>query len=316
MVAGGFDAQRQDGNLPQHVDVIEVDLHQGGARFLQASVGACPRTRDRFVQRGLDVELARHADAQPSHASVQPARRGEGLARAGTRVAGIVSGDHGEHERGVLDAARERAQVVQRPRQRHTAVQAHAPERRFQADHSAQRRRDADRAPGVRAQGCVHHAAGHGRRRPAAGSARVAGGVVGVGGGAVVGVGRPRPVSELRQAGLAHDDRARRAKALHRSRVLVGDPRGEDLRPGGGRRVLHGQKILDGHRNPVQRPPPHAASQFVFRSPGRGQRPLRHHQLEGVRLAVGCFDAGEGLLGQLDRGHRAGTQQRRHPRDG
>ena len=272
------------------------------------------------------MKVSGHADPQAGQAGTGPVRtsrpvagragRYEGRGPPGAGVARVGSRDGGQHERGILDAARERTHMVERPRQRRAAVQAGPPESGLEAHHSAQRRRDADRTPRVRAQRRVHHAARHRRRRPAARSARVAGGVAGVGGGAVVGVGRPRPVREFRQPRLAHDDSPRRPQALHRGRVVVGDMIGKDLRSGGGDRALHGQQILDRDRNPVQRTAPSPARHFILRAMRRRQRLLRQHQLKGIGPAVVLLDAGQRLLGKLYRRNRAGAHQRRQLGDG
>ena len=206
--------------------------------------------------------------------------------------------------------------MVEGPGQRRATVEARAPEGGLEPHHPAQRRRDADRTPRVRAQGRVHHAARHRRRRPAARPARVAGGVAGVRGGAVVGVGRPRPVREFRKPGLAHDDRPRRAQVLHRGRVVAGDVFRKDSRSGGGDRVPHGQEILDRDGNPVQRSAPSAARHLILRATRRRPRLLRKHQLKGVGPAVVLLDPGERMLGQFYGRDRTGAHQWRQLGDG
>ena len=80
--------------------------------------------------------------------------------------------DRVEHERAVLGAAADRAELVGRPRERHRAGARHAAERRPEAGHAAGARRRGDRAVRLRADAESDAARGRCRRRTGGRSAR------------------------------------------------------------------------------------------------------------------------------------------------
>src|SRR5690606_17805227 len=98
---------------------------------------------------GLAV-LARDAHAQPRREVVEPLVEGGGGPRDGRAVLRVVPGDRGERERRVLDRARERADLVERAREREQPVAADEPVRRLEPDDAAERGGLADGAARVR----------------------------------------------------------------------------------------------------------------------------------------------------------------------
>ena len=86
--------------------------------------------------------------------------------RDATSVA--AAGDDAEGQRGVFDRRGDRADLIERRRERDQAVARHAPVGRLQADDAAQRRGLPDRSAGVRAERERHQACGDRRRGSAA----------------------------------------------------------------------------------------------------------------------------------------------------
>ena len=250
------------------------DVDDGGteaAQHLERSVHA---GRDAGV--GAVVEVARRPpDAQALDGSLQ---RGDVIgdrARFAGRIVGIGAGEHRQQLRGVLHAARQRADAIQRVRQRHRPGTRDAAVGRHHADGAAEARRQADRAASVRAERGEVRARRHGG--PGAGG-RAAGDVVGVPGiaamaempvvaGGVEGELRHVEGRELDCAGgVEPGERVRGA----RRRALA-----QDLRAAGrdfARAVVH---VLVRHRHAVQRAAPAA----------------------GRRVAVGGLRGRQGALG-------------------
>jgi hypothetical protein len=119
----------------------------------------CERRRGvphRAVDLGIEfVEevLGRHEHAQAASAGVEPGQVVVHRHIGGGRVGIVVSGEHGERDREVAHRARERSSVIERPRKRDRAAQAHTSVGRLQAGDTAERRWDADRPAGVAARG-------------------------------------------------------------------------------------------------------------------------------------------------------------------
>ena len=88
------------------------------------------------------------------------------------RIAGVRARDHAQRERAVAHRAGERADLVERARERHRAVARDGAVGRLHADDAAQRGGLADRAAGVGAERERRHRGGHGSRRAAARAAR------------------------------------------------------------------------------------------------------------------------------------------------
>ena len=92
------------------------------------------------------------------------ARRCEG-ARERRRVLRVASRDRGHDETAVLRRAAHRAELVERPAERHRAVPAHAAVRRPEAGHARERGGREDGARGLRADREAHEARRPWRRR-------------------------------------------------------------------------------------------------------------------------------------------------------
>src|SRR5438094_7879439 len=120
--------------------------------------------------------------------------------------------------------------MVEGPRERNGPEETRSPERRFEADASAQRRRNADASSGVAAERGIGLAGDDGDRGSAGRPARYLRRVPRIANVAEVRVDRADPVGELVKAELAEEHRARFTKPTHDGRVLVGDPVREDPR--------------------------------------------------------------------------------------
>ena len=192
---------------------------------LNASTASRDDLRDARIDRE-DVEVGAVGDA---HALDRAARRREevDVLVEAVGVARVVAGERVQHERRVLDRARERALVDERVRAREGVGphdHRHAAERRLVAVDAAPGRRDADRAAAVGALRERHEAVGD-RRRAAAG------GAAGVHGRCRTGCGRrrrgscrrrrgsPSPgCSSCRSGSRRPSRRARRRRSRRRSR--------------------------------------------------------------------------------------------------
>ena len=142
----------------QHVAHVHDPGRIGQAQRHHARAARLQRT-SRRLHRGLhlgrhavEVVVLRQGQAQPAQWPVEPRQDGGHRTAAAGPVARIVARDELEHQRAVPDGARHRAQVIERPGQRHRAGPAHPPVRRLQSDDAAAGRRQADRAARVGAQ--------------------------------------------------------------------------------------------------------------------------------------------------------------------
>ena len=91
--------------------------------------------------------------------------------RAG-RIFRIVTRDDAQDQRRIRDRPTERADLIERAGERDQTVARHAAVTRLEPDDAAQRRRLANGAACVGAQGCGRHPGRDRRRRAAAGAAR------------------------------------------------------------------------------------------------------------------------------------------------
>ena len=149
------------------------------------------------------------------------ARHAEAQALQACRGRRRAAGDDGVEQRAIGDAARHRPGGVAGVRDRHDALLRPAAGRRPEADDAAQRRGNAHRAAGVRADAAGHHARAH---RDAGAAARAAGNaarVVRIARRAERGVVVGDAVRELVQVGLAEDERAGVEQPLHDRRVAL-----------------------------------------------------------------------------------------------
>jgi len=126
--------------------------------------------------------------------------------------------------------------------------------RRLETGYAAERRRDAHRPAGIRAD--THHrlAVGYRHRRPGGGAARDQAAVIRIAGCAVVGVDSDPGEGELGHVGAADQHRARSAQTRDRRRVMSGRWRVvERLRPGEGPFAGDIEQVLDRDRKSGER---------------------------------------------------------------
>ena len=141
----------QDRRATGPVQQWEINIVDCGAKT--------PEHLERRLAGGLDLrvtagpeELPRDTDPQTLHAPAQIT--GEILRRILRRasVVGIVTGDGVEHQRGILDGARERANVIKRPGDHHDTAAPHAAVGRLESHDAAERGGEANGAAGVATQ--------------------------------------------------------------------------------------------------------------------------------------------------------------------
>ncbi len=194
------------------------------------------------------LSVARHAEAQI---------RGERRDRAERPVAreriGLVwTRHHGERQRGVVDGQSEYRDAVERAACRHQASSRDHAEARLQPDDVVEHRRHPAAAGGVRAQR-QRHESGTDRDRRA--RARAAGNEIladRISGDAIRRAHADEAGCELVEIGLADDDRAGRAQALHRGQIMRRRIR-EGRAGRGGRKSQRVDIVLHRDRHAVER---------------------------------------------------------------
>ena len=290
---GAGERQRRE----RHLLHRGAELHEDARRLLDRRVHLGVGAR----QRGLG-QLADEADAEPADLP------GEGGAIVGhgaatrQRILRIVSGEDAEHDRAVLDGARERPRHVHGPAHREAPVTRDQSPRRAHAHRAAIRGGDADRAAGVLAEGERGERGGGGH----AGSARGAAGLA-------IGVPRvPRLAEreahgaaegELRHVELADQDGARRPEPRHHGGVLGGHVRLEDARARGRPEAGGVELVLHGHRQAVERAALAAPRERALGLARRGARLVGAHRDEGAEPRVQPLDAREIHVDEVDRRH-------------
>src|SRR5439155_24924696 len=109
----------------------------------------------------IEERSAWDAQAQPGYGLLH--RRGViflGVLYAGG-VELVVTGQHVEHESGILDRPHNRTAMIERERERNNAADGDEPVGRFQSNHSAIGRGYSDGAAGVRAESAKTTAGRH-----------------------------------------------------------------------------------------------------------------------------------------------------------
>jgi hypothetical protein len=121
-------------------------------------------------------------------------------------------------------------------------------------------------------------------------------------------IGGRDAVSELVQIELAETDRARGRKLLDHGGIPIGHVVFVKARAGRGADTAREEQVFIGDRNAVQRPARTAAGELGIGRGGLRQRELFRDGEERIQLGVAAADAGQGIRGQLDRGHAPGAQ--------
>ena len=282
--------------LVQLRQVDRLDLHADARQRLQRPLEG----------RGDDgIEIVHHEmHGTAKRRPASGARRGNG---------DRLAGEHRIDDGAAFDGVGERADRIERGRQRHHAVDRHAPRRRLEAGDAAHRGGNAHRAAGVGAERRHGHAIGHrdgGARRRTARHPLAIGRIARR---AVVRVEAHAREGELAHVGAAHDHRTGGAQARHDRRVFLGRWRVVE-RLGAGQRRLAGDvaEVLDRERQARERRGDQTRLAQGVAGVGGGQRLVAPDLDEGAfALALGVLDAGERFLGELARGGAAGGQVRR-----
>ena len=218
---------------------------------LAASPSASTSSANACRGHRLGLRPGRRAHEGEARRQRRLARRHRGERRAGDRprvgVLLVEADQRLGEQRGVLDRAREHADMVERARQQQRAAARDQAVRRLEADDAAEGGRADHRAVGLRADGARHHERRHRRRRAARRAARRALGVVRVAGLAGMEVG------VLGGDGLAHDHGAGGAQPGHRRGIAARRAAGPQGRAELGRHVAGVEDVLDADRHAVQR---------------------------------------------------------------
>ena len=221
-------------------------------------------------------------------------------------IAAVRARDHAQRERAVAHGARERADLVERARERDRAVARDRAVGRLHADDAAQRGGLADRAAGVGAERQRRHRGRDGSRGAAARAARHALAIPGVARRPVGRVLGRRAHRELVHVRLAELDHALRLAAAHDGRRVRRPVALEDARPGRRRHAADAEQILvgDGHAGD-------SAAAFLIQRARTREDPLGIDVQEHVEIAVQSRDAVEIGPGDVLAGHFAGVEQAR-----
>ena len=138
-------------------------LHRGTALH-QHRHGVLHRPQHRWID-AIEEPVRRQSDTQPAHVAVECCLVvRHRLVRTG-RIARITSGNHRHHTCTLTRRPCQRSDIVGAERQRHHAVARHAGLRRLDAGDAARRRRQPDRAAGVRAKSHIVEPRRHRRTR-------------------------------------------------------------------------------------------------------------------------------------------------------
>ena len=304
----------------------QADLLDGRPGRLERGHGLTDAGLHARLHAGHEV-LAWQAEALAAQRSrrlvVVGRERGQGRRdRLGRRrrVAVVATGDRVEEGRRVAGVAPERADLVERARERHDPVATDPAVGRLHPDHAAQRRGLADGAAGIGADRQRRVVGRHGRRRASAAAAGDAIERPRVDGRAVGGMLGRRAHRELVHVGLAEDHRARRPQPLGDVRVVRRHVPLEDPRARGALAAGHRDEVLERHGDAQQRTEPVERVSVV--GPGGGQagvggvglreRPLAIDGQPDVECPVVALGGGEVRLGQLVRRDLAAPQESRH----
>src|SRR5262249_33771418 len=150
-----------------HVAHLGAQLAQGAHGLLESALN--------LLIHALEEVIPRHANGEPARPAPEWPQVVAHRYRARGRIAGIVAGHALEQEGAVLNRARHRPRVVERPREGHDASAARPTIGRLDPRDATESRRPADRPARVGAGGAGDEP--RGQRGPGA-AARAAGNVV------------------------------------------------------------------------------------------------------------------------------------------
>ena len=215
---------------------VEVDRRDavGVADLDLLYASACrPQPLDRALEFGphLVVENIAKVPAQDSETHARKRRRNERPRRE-------VAGQSAIHDVRIADGRRQRADVIQSPRQRHHAVGRHFSQRRLESDNAACSGWYANRSSGVASNRSERHACSDADRRAGGPEGRLF---------------VRRSERELVKVGLPDEHRAGLAKIHDRRRIAVRDVPFSYARSGRGRHAAHVDDVFDRDRHAVQR---------------------------------------------------------------
>ena len=193
--------------------------------------------------------------------------------------------------------------MVQRPGERKDTFQTDKLIGWLEARHAAVGRGNANRAACVGAHRGKAEAGRNRRRRAAAGATRRARGVIGIPGGAKVGV--HNAVGKLEHIGLAHQYSPRGAQILHNAGVLLWHVVSKDARAAGRAHACGIHQVFQGNGDAVERAAVLTGAQCRLRLARRRQRRIRGYGDECVERWVQRLNARERALGHLDGRKRA-----------
>ena len=306
LVGGGRTLPRLQG-----ADILQIDPGQHGIdedRSLAAQQPQQPlHDGDSFtVPRLIPPHLPEHSDPERAQAGVRKLRfvglPGKPLQRfAGGHVLRIPAGEAGQQSGQVERRARHDAETADGGRHAHGAGAAHQPARRDQPQHAAVGGRHQHRAAGIGAQTegrVIRRQRGPGA---AARPARHVVQVVRVEGLAAERAGAHRRLAEpVVGVDLGQHHRAGIVQPADRRRVAHRAGLRQRREPSGSRHAGDIDRVLDHHRNAVQRPPRPATAAF----PVQLARPLQSlgievdHRIDARPAPVVRLDPVEAALHQ------------------
>lgn len=177
--------------------------------FLEASAKLLHHAKGRLKSK-LDIRIQHIEEKLFGNTQSRPAlARGRKSAGNERTLFFPFHRDCVEKKSGVLHCARQRADNIERLRQRNHVFWIYAADSRLEPDNAAKRSRNADGSTGIRSDASVTKASCQRRRRTATRASRDAFGIPGIARGAIVGILRGDTVGKLMHVGFAQNDRSR-----------------------------------------------------------------------------------------------------------
>ena len=213
----------------------------------------------------------------------------------------VVSRNSLQHHSRIGNSRSQRPNMIERPRKRNHAPRRNAPISRLDPDASAQCSRFADRSSRIRPNRRIAKSRRNRRSRTSGRSSSNVRRVPRIMNIAEKTDQRTPAISELMQIVLTQNH----SPACRNRRTTSASSAGtRSLKKRAGRRCARPRgidQVFQSNRNPVQRPAPFPAQDFLFRSPRLCQRGLGAHCNKGIQRGIKFLDAIQTSASQFDR---------------
>ena len=284
---------------------LRHDLGQNGGRgAADADAGTAKAIHRRLeggdggLARGVEGHTVQHQQMQPRRSRIGQIGRGPG-------------GDGGKKLGTILDAAGQRAGHVETRAQRHHARHRHLPRRRLEAHQPVPRRRQPDRAAGIRADTGRSQPERHRNGRTGARPARCQRRIERIGRGGRDRVQTQPAEGQFGHMGLAEAHEPGLIGIGQHHRIAIRHPALQQRRSGLGRGAGTVDIVLPAERDTVQQPAPQPGTGAVMGGDGLGPGALRGQPGEDPVAFGMARDRLQTGIGQIDR--RDQPRQNRPP---